>query len=679
MAEPTVYNGRYELHRRLGRGGMADVFLARDQLLDRPVAVKVLFPEFASDPNFVARFRREAQAAANLNHPNIVAVYDWGEGDGESDDTYFIVMEYVEGRTLAEIVKDEGPLHPDRAADVGADVAAALGFAHKNGVLHRDIKPGNVLVTPNGTVKVADWGIGRALGAGVEENLTQTGAVMGTATYFSPEQAQGLELDPRSDLYSLGVVLYELVTGRPPFSGDNPVAIAYKHVQEPPRPPSVANPDVPDGLEAIILALLAKAPTGRYPSAEDVRADLRRFREGQTPLALRDGGGAATAVAAGAAAVGTTAMAANVDATQAVGATRAVVPAGYATGPAYVPVEEVYEEPSRRSSGFLVLLVLLVALLAILLFFLAQSLGGDDVAQVDLPSVVGQPEEEARTTLEDLGFDVRIGDPVEVDDPAQVGLVQFQDPAGGTSQDENSEVTLSIGAEDLIDVPQLEGQTLAQAQGTLSQAGFTGAVEPRDEPNDELAAGLVIRSDPPAGAEIGGASGRIILFVSTGPEAVPVPNVAGQSEADARVALNEAGFESTSERRPDPAVEEGTVVGTDPPAGTPLAPDSNVLVIVSDGPAATPVPAVEGLGEDEAVAAITGAGFEVDIETVAVNNENQDGIVQDQSPAGNADAEPGSTVTIVVGELAAPPTTSPPTNPPTTAGGGGGGGGNGDP
>ena len=673
MAEPTVYNGRYELHRRLGRGGMADVFLARDQLLDRPVAVKVLFPEFASDPNFVARFRREAQAAANLNHPNIVAVYDWGEGDGESGSTYFIVMEYVEGRTLAEIVKAEGPLHPDRAADVGADVAAALGFAHKNGVLHRDIKPGNVLVTPNGTVKVADWGIGRALGAGVEENLTQTGAVMGTATYFSPEQAQGLELDPRSDLYSLGVVLYELVTGRPPFGGDNPVAIAYKHVQEPPRPPSTVNPDVPEGLDAIILALLAKAPASRYPSAEDVRADLRRFREGETPLALRDRGGA---VAAGAAAVGATAMAPSVDATQAVGATRAVVPAGYATGPAYVPVEEVYEEPPRRSSGFLVLLLLLVALLAVLLFFLARSLGGDDVAQVDLPTVVGQPEEAARTTLEGLGFDVRIGDPVEVDDPAQVGLVQSQDPAGGTSQDENSEVTLSIGAEDLIDVPQLEGQTLDQAQGTLSQAGFTGEVEPRDEPNDELAAGLVIRSDPPAGEEIGGASGRIILFVSTGPEAVPVPNVAGQSEADARVALNEAGFESTSERRPDPAVEEGTVVGTDPPAGTPLAPDSNVLVIVSDGPAATPVPAVEGQEEGQAVAAITGAGFEVDVQTVAVNNENQNGIVQDQNPAGNANAEPGSTVTIVVGEFTAPPSTSSSTTTATTGGGGGGGGGN---
>src|SRR5689334_2339267 len=248
MSEQQVFNGRYELHRRIARGGMADVFLARDQLLDRPVAVKVLFPEYANDPSFVERFRREAQSAANLNHPNIVAVYDWGEEQG----TYFIVMEYVEGRSLADILRTEGPLHPQRAAEIASDIAAALGFAHRNGVIHRDIKPGNVLVSPNGQVKVADFGIARALGAAAEENLTQAGSVMGTATYFSPEQAQGLALDPRSDLYSLGVVLYEMVTGRAPFTGDSPVAIAYKHVQEqPPRPRNV-NPDVPVALEAII-------------------------------------------------------------------------------------------------------------------------------------------------------------------------------------------------------------------------------------------------------------------------------------------------------------------------------------------------------------------------------------------------------------------------------------------
>src|SRR5437899_10785966 len=296
MTEQTVFNGRYELHRRLARGGMADVFLARDQLLDRPVAVKVLFPEFATDRSFVERFRREAQSAANLNHPNIVAVYDWGQEQG----TYFIVMEYVEGRSLADILRTEGPLHPQRAAEVASDIAAALGFAHRNGVIHRDIKPGNVLVSPNGQVKVADFGIARAFGAGAEENLTQAGSVMGTATYFSPEQAQGLALDPRSDLYSLGVVLYEMITGRAPFTGDSPVSIAYKHVQEQPPRPRQVNPDVPADLEAITGRLLAKNPATRYPSAEDLRADLRRFRDGQRPLAATE------TAAAAAAAVGAT-------------------------------------------------------------------------------------------------------------------------------------------------------------------------------------------------------------------------------------------------------------------------------------------------------------------------------------------------------------------------------------
>ena len=277
----VIFNGRYELHRRLGRGGMAEVYLARDQLLDRPVAVKVLFPALATDQGFVERFRREAQAAANLQHPNIVSVFDWGEANG----TYFIVMEYVEGHTLAEMLRDEGRLHPDRAAEITADIAAALGFAHRNRVVHRDVKPGNVLITRDGGVKVADFGIARALSDSTDQNLTKTGSVMGTATYFSPEQARGAPVDPRSDIYSLGCVLYEMTTGHPPFAGDSAVAIAYKHVQENPIPPRRYDPALPETLEAITLKCLAKNPANRYPGAQDLRADLRRFLDGSRIMA----------------------------------------------------------------------------------------------------------------------------------------------------------------------------------------------------------------------------------------------------------------------------------------------------------------------------------------------------------------------------------------------------------
>ena len=278
--EQVVLNGRYELHRRVGRGGMAEVYLARDRLLDRLVAIKILFPEFATDPSFVARFRREAQAAANLNHPNIVGVYDWGKERG----TYYIVMEYVDGQTVSEILRNDGPIEAKRAAGIAADVAAALGFAHRKGVVHRDVKPGNVLITKTGEVKVADFGIARAMTATSEDNLTQTGSVMGTATYFSPEQAQGKPVDARSDLYSLGVVLYEMAAGKPPFSADSPVAIAYKHVQEPIPSLGEAAPGVPRDYEAITLRALAKDPDDRYADGAAMRADLLRFREGQ-PIA----------------------------------------------------------------------------------------------------------------------------------------------------------------------------------------------------------------------------------------------------------------------------------------------------------------------------------------------------------------------------------------------------------
>src|SRR5260370_7465078 len=253
-----VLSKRYEVQRGIARGGMAEVYLARDQLLDRPVAVKVLFAEYARDQSFVERFRREAQSAASLNPPNIVAIYDWGQERG----TYFIVMEYVRGRSLRDVVQVNGAFSARRTAEIGAEIAGALEFAHRNGVVHRDVKPGNVLVTADGDIKVTDFGIARA---GTSEALTQTGAVMGTAAYFSPEQAQGLPVDGRSDVYSLGVVLYEMVTGAPPFTGESPVAVAYKHVREDPEPPAARAPDLPPDPEHIILTAMAKAAASRYP------------------------------------------------------------------------------------------------------------------------------------------------------------------------------------------------------------------------------------------------------------------------------------------------------------------------------------------------------------------------------------------------------------------------------
>jgi serine/threonine-protein kinase len=626
-----IFGGRYQLRRRIARGGMAEVFLAHDRMLDRPVALKVLFPELSTDPNFVERFRREAQAAANLSHPNIVSIYDWGEEQG----TYFIVMELVDGRPLSTMLKAEGTLLADRAADIGAAVASALAFAHKHGVVHRDVKPGNILIDSVGTVKVADFGIARAKD-NVDENLTQTGAVMGTATYFSPEQAQGWGVDARSDIYSLGVVLYEMVCGKPPFTGSNPVAVATKHVSDLPPQPRSINANLSAAFESIILTCLAKDPDDRYATADDLRADLLRFRQGR-------------AIAAGSfddqyAEAGATQAVPRTEATRAMRATEATTMQPVVAG-------AVPPEVRRRTTFYVTLLLALLATFGALLFLLAREvgiIGSGTTKQVAVPQVVGADVTSATETLKAAGFNVVTKQAPSQEDP---DIVFAQDPAANQFAKKGSDVTISVSTgPERVEVPNVIGETRSQAQDDLEGVGLKVLIA---EEASNAPVNQVTKQNPIAGSEVD-AGTSVTVTVSSGAQAnFSVPNVVGKDENDAvDILRNDDGqFKVKTVRQSSSTVDEGKVISQDPSAGSDAAKGSTVTITVSSGPEQVAVPDVVGDTETQAKTKLINAGFHVNVVYVSTPLDNtDDGTVVDQDPNSGTQADKGSTVTIRVAD-----------------------------
>ncbi|HJR45268.1 MAG TPA: Stk1 family PASTA domain-containing Ser/Thr kinase [Actinomycetota bacterium] len=619
-ADGKTYGGRYQVIERVGLGGMAEVYRARDDLLGREVAVKVLSDRLSSDKSFVERFRREAQAAANLSHPNIVSLYDYGSDEGAN----FIVMELIDGRGLEAVISDDGPLLPERAAEIASDVARALERAHTTGLVHRDIKPSNIMITSYGQTKVTDFGIARALGDG-EQTMTQTGMVIGTASYLSPEQAQGNPVDVRSDVYALGCVLYEMLTGRPPFTGDTPLSIAYKHVRENPEKPSGVNGDIPAALDAIVMKALAKNPDNRYQTAREMREDLERFTSGQKVLA--------TPLLAEATTVG---------------------PAG--TGTQVIDrYDEWDDEPEERNRAGLYVLAALVilGLFALLAYLLANNLlGGEDAQMVEVPDVVGDREAAAISTLEDAGFEV---DVVDRRSNSPAGRVIAQDPEGGERLEEGEivEITVSEGRRQTM-VPDLVGLTQEEAEDAIEDAKLTVG-EVTTEPSDELEEGRVISQSPEPDEEVDVRS-EVDLVVSGGPEAVRVPSVIGQSEETAVQEIEAAGLSADVLTAPSDQ-DEGVVIAQDPEGGAEAEPGDIVTITVSEGAEEREMPDVTGQDADDAEAFLESEfGLNVSQAEEACAAATPPGTVCRQEPEPGTPVAEGDSATLYVqpGDAALP-------------------------
>jgi eukaryotic-like serine/threonine-protein kinase len=596
IAPDTMVDGRYRIIRRLGSGGMADVYCAEDTQLGREVALKLLYRRFAEDPDFVERFRREASSAAALQHPNVVQVFDRGEWDG----TYYIAMEFLHGRNLKQVVRDHGALDPALAADLVSQILKAARFAHRRGIVHRDIKPHNVIVDDEGRAKVTDFGIARA----GTSDMTETGSIMGTAQYLSPEQAQGHPVDARSDLYSIGIVLYELLVGAPPFDAESPVTIALKQVSEEPVPPGRLNPAVPPALDAVVMRALRKDPAERFQDADAFIAALESAMAGR-----------------------------------------------------YVedPVAALEEEDRRnwRRIAVIALIVLALAALAIGAWLLLSP------EKVEVPDVVGKRSGTAAQMLQSRGFEVDVV-PIQSDSVPE-DRVAGQRPDPGTEADEGSLVTITVSSgPGEAAVPPVEGLTADEATDELRDAGFK--TDRRDEFSETVRSGRVIETAPPEGSTVRKGS-TVTLIVSRGKQKVAVPDVTGRSRDEAEQLLRDAELESAVTERESADADPGTVLEQNPGAGAQVPKGRTVELVVAKAPPDVPVPGVIDATEDEAVETLEDAGFTVKIEDTPAETPDEDGVVLDQDPAPETPRRAGSEVTISVGrfepEAVPEPTASP--------------------
>jgi serine/threonine protein kinase/beta-lactam-binding protein with PASTA domain len=631
---------------------MADVFEANDQMLNRKVAVKILHSQFSSDDTFVARFRKEAQAAANLSHPNIVSIYDWGEDDG----TYFIVMELIKGRSLRDVLKSENAILPRRAAEIAAEVASALEIAHRNRVIHRDNKPGNILLSTDGTVKVTDFGIARAWDDSQE--LTKTGSVIGTATYFAPEQAKGEVADERSDIYSLGVVLYEMLVGRPPFSGETSVSVAYQHVSAEVPPPTQLNPDVPVELEAIVLRALDKDPARRQQTADEIRRDLLLFLQGNVPVPPP---------------VATSPAFATEDSPTRVLRQTEMPPPTVAPDEAFRRVNAEERQPSQLP--FIFTSIALVAGLLFGIYVLLNSLsGGDgpvesDTATLLVPNVVGQTEAAARQNLQELGF--RVTPIMEASETFEPGIVVRTEPPDGETVAEDSFITMYISAgPDPERVPTVEGSTQELAIQLLEGQGFE--VEIILAKDNDVDAALVISQNPPGGS--GAAPGATVqIVVSEGPETITLDDLGGRSARDVAFILGNLGLIAEFVDESSLDIPDGFIIRTEPGPGAVLEPGDKVIAFESTGPEIVDVPDFFDMTVEEAEDAADLVGLEITVAPTPdpVADPALHGKIVSQNPDADVEVVQGSTITVTLGQYVEPTTTTP-TTTTTTEGGGGG-------